>query len=60
MRACAIVNESIAPNAYMRPRKSTWPESRNSVGAMPPKTASESHGVFKRGCNRRNTSGSCR
>ena len=57
---CAIVNESIAPNAYMRPRKSTWPESRKSVGAMPAKTSSESHGVFSFGCSRRNTCGSCR
>ena len=22
---CAIVNDSIAPNAYIRPRKSAWP-----------------------------------
>ena len=57
---CAIVNESIAPNAYIRPRKSTWPESRKSVGTMPAKTTSESHGVFSFGCSRRNTSGSCR
>ena len=54
---CAIVNESIAPNAYMRPRKSTWPESRKSVGAMPAKTTSESHGVFSFGCSRRKIDG---
>ena len=59
-RACAIVNESIAPNAYIRPRKSTWPESRKSVGPMPAKTISASHGVFSFGCSRRKTSGSCR
>jgi hypothetical protein len=41
----AIVNESIAPNAYIRPRKSTWPASRKMVGARPAKTTSESHGV---------------
>ena len=57
---CAIVNESIAPNAYMRPRKSTFPESRKIVGPSAPKTISESHGVFSFGCSRRNTSGSCR
>ena len=33
--ACAIVNESIAPNAYIRPRKSTWPESRKIVEPDP-------------------------
>ena len=58
--ACAIVNESIAPNAYMRPRKSTCPESRNNDGATPAKTTSESHGVFSFGCSLRNTAGSCR
>ena len=58
--ACAIVNESIAPNAYMRPRKSTWPASRKIVGAMPAKTTSESHGVFSFGWRRRNTDGSWR
>ena len=57
---CAIVNESIAPNAYIRPRKSTWPESRKSVGASPAKMTSESHGVLNFGCRRRKIDGSCR
>ena len=58
--ACAIVNESIAPNAYMRPRKSTWPDSRKIVGPIAPKTISASHGVFSFGCSRRKISGSWR
>ena len=57
---CAIVNESIAPNAYMRPMKSTLPGSMNRIEKTPAKTISASHGVLKRGCSRRNTSGSCR
>ena len=52
--ACAIVNESIAPNAYIRPRKSTCPESRKIVGPTPREDDSESHGVFSFGCSRRN------
>ena len=54
------MNESIAPKAYIRPRKSTCPEMRKSVGAMPAKTRSESHGVFSFGWSRRKTCGSWR
>ena len=56
----AIVNESMAPNAYIRPRKSTCPESRKSVGPIPAKTTSDSHGVFSLGCSLRNAAGSWR
>ena len=55
-----MVNESIAPNAYIRPRKSTWPESRKMVVPTPLNTTSASSGVFSFGCSRRNTSGSWR
>ena len=58
--ACAIVNESIAPNAYMRPMKSTFPGSRKRIEKRPAKTTRASAGVLKRGCSRRKTSGSCR
>jgi hypothetical protein len=57
---CAIVNDSIAPNAYIRPRKSTWPETMKMVGPIPAKTSSASHGVFSFGCNLRKSVGSCR
>ena len=57
---CAIVNESIAPNAYMRPRKSTLPERMNSDGATPAKTTSAIHGVFSVGCSLRKRAGNCR
>ena len=58
--ACAIVNESIAPNEYIVPRKSTLPGSRTPIEITPANTISDSHGVLKRGCSRRKTSGSCR
>ena len=58
--ACAIVNESIAPNAYMRPMKSTLPGSMKRIEKKPAKTSSASHGVLNFGCSRRNSSGSCR
>ena len=54
------MNESIAPNAYIRPRKPTCPESTNRIGSAPANTASDSHGVFSFGCRRRKISGSCR
>ena len=57
--AWATVNESIAPNAYMRPRKSTCPESTKIDGPTAPNTIRASHGVFSFGCRRRKTSGSC-
>ena len=58
--ACAIVNESIAPNAYIVPRKFVWPGRMTAIEAIPAKTTSASHGVWKRLCSRRKTSGSCR
>ena len=58
--AWAMVNESIAPNAYMFERKSTLPGSSVRIEMRPAKKTSESHGVLKRGCRRRKTSGSWR
>ena len=57
--ACAIVNDSIAPNAYIRPRKSAWPGSSVTI-ATPLKIRIPIHGVRKRGCRRRSGSGSWR
>ena len=54
------MNESIAPNEYIVPRKSTSPGRITRIGANPAKTTSESHGVLNRGCSRRKVSGSCR
>ena len=56
---CAIVNDSIAPNAYMSPRNSALPGSRVTIAA-PPNTRIPIHGVRKRGCKRRSASGSWR
>jgi hypothetical protein len=56
---CAIVNESIAPNAYMLPRKSVFPGSRTTIESTPAKTTSDNQGVLNFGCRRRKTSGSC-
>jgi hypothetical protein len=42
--AWAMVNESIAPNAYMLPRNSAWP-GISVTQAMPPKTMIPIHGV---------------
>ena len=47
---CAIVNDSIAPNAYMFPRKSAWP-GISVRQAIPPNTMIPIHGVRKRGCS---------
>ena len=41
------MNESIAPNEYIVPRKSRLPGSSTSIGITPAKTSSESHGVLK-------------
>jgi hypothetical protein len=54
------VNESIAPNEYIVPRKVVLPGSNVRIENSPAKTRSESHGVLKRGCRRRKASGSCR
>ena len=58
--AWAIVNDSIAPNAYMRPMKSTFPGSMNRIEKNPANTSSDSHGVLNFGCSRRKRSGSWR
>ena len=50
--ACAIVNDSIAPKAYMLARKSAWPGS-SVRQAMTPKTRIPIHGVLNFGCSRR-------
>ena len=60
IEACAIVNDSIAPNEYIVPRKLTLPGSSTAIGIAAAKTISDSHGVLKRGWSRRKTSGSCR
>ena len=57
---CAIVNDSIAPNAYISPRNVVCPGSSTTIGISPPKTSSDSHGVLSFGCSRRKTSGSWR
>ena len=56
---CAIVNDSIAPNAYMLPRKTACP-GISVRHAIPPNTTIPIHGVRKRGCSRRRPSGTCR
>ena len=53
---CAIVNDSIAPNAYMLPRKSAWP-GIIATQAIAPKTRIPIHGVPYFGCRRRSRSG---
>ena len=58
--AWAIVNESIAPNAYMSPRKLVFPGRSTAIEMIPAKTTSDSHGVLNFGCRRRKTSGSWR
>ena len=45
IEACAIENESIAPNAYISPRKAVLPGSRRTIEINPPNTSSDSHGV---------------
>ena len=56
---CAIVNDSIAPNAYMFPRKAAWPGSSVTI-ATAPKIRIPIHGVLYRGCRRRSASGTWR
>jgi hypothetical protein len=58
--AWAIVNDNIAPNAYMSPRNVTCPGSSTAIAAPPANTTSDSQGVLNLGCRRRNTSGSWR
>ena len=58
--AWAIVNESIAPNEYIVPRKVVLPGRRTRIEMSPPKTISEIHGVLNFGCRWRKTAGSCR
>ena len=60
IEACAIVNDSIAPNEYIVPRKLTFPGRRTAIGIAAAKTISDNQGVLKRGWSRRKTSGSCR
>jgi hypothetical protein len=55
-----MVNESIAPNEYIVPRKSTCPGSSVRIETNPANTTSESQGVFSLGWSRRNASGSWR
>ena len=57
---CAIVNDSIAPNAYISPRNPVFPGSSTMIEIRPANTSSDSHGVLNFGCRRRKTSGSCR
>ena len=57
---CAIVNDSIAPNAYISPRNVVFPGSSTMIEIKPAKMTSDSHGVLNFGCKRRNTSGNCR
>src|SRR5581483_1088409 len=47
--ACATVNESIAPNEYIVPRKSTFPGRMTRIEKNPAKVISASHGVLNRG-----------
>ena len=55
---CAIVKDSIAPNAYSVPRNSAWP-GMITMHATAPKTMIATLGVRKRGLMRRSRSGSC-
>ena len=55
-----MVNESVAPNAYIVPRKSVCPGRSVRIGIAPAKRTRASHGVRKRGCRRRNVAGICR
>ena len=54
------MNESIAPNEYIVPRNAVLPGRSTRIETKPANTISDSHGVLKRGCNRRNALGSCR
>ena len=56
---CAIVNDSIAPNAYMLPRNSACP-GIIARHAMPPKIRIPIHGVPNFGCSWRRRSGTWR
>ena len=55
---CAIVNDSIAPNAYSVPRKSACPGIITRQ-AIAPNTPIAIAGVRNRGLIRRSRSGSC-
>ena len=56
---CAIVNDSIAPNAYRFPRKVAWP-GISVIAAIVLKMMIPTHGVPNLGCSRRRRSGTCR
>jgi len=53
---CAIVNDSIAPNAYRLPRNVAWPGIR-VMAAIVLKMMIPTHGVANRGWSRRRRSG---
>jgi hypothetical protein len=55
-----MANDSIAPNEYIVPKKSSCPGSRVAIETSPAKTISEIHGVLNRGWSRRKTFGSWR
>ena len=55
----AIVNESIAPKAYMFPRNSALP-GMIVMQATKPNKRIPTHGVLKRGCSRLRRSGTWR
>lgn len=57
---CAIVNDNIAPNAYLLPRKLVQPGMMTRIELTPANTIGDGHGVLNLGSRRRNTSGSCR
>ena len=54
------MNESIAPNEYIVPRKAVLPGSSTIIGITPAKKSSEMYGVLNFLCRRRKTSGSWR
>ncbi len=58
--AWATVNDSIAPNEYIVPRKSTLPGSMTRMETKPANTTSASQGVLNLGWSFRNAPGSCR
>ena len=55
----AIVNDSIAPNAYMLPRNMAWP-GISVRQAIAPNTMIPIHGVRNFGCSWRSRSGTWR
>ena len=59
--AWAIVNESIAPKAYIVPEELRLArQDHQRSRRIPRRRRATSHGVLNRGCSRRKTSGSCR